>query len=223
MRFGERNRHAYPRSIRDDDDDDEIHRLFRMATTGVLLLQLLLLEKATNATTTPTTLNRGRGGKRAQIQHDASQSVAFAVLAFELKKKRVPRAARRERERKTERRKQEQKRKKERTLNKRGQKSSSAKRPRSRRLERVQSLTLLFLSFIKNRHKICNPKFDNLSVTPSVRFNVCVIYYTRRQVGIRRRCFLPLPRRSDRRSRSSRCCFSSASPRLHPPPGFLRR
>jgi hypothetical protein len=75
-----------------------------MATTGVLLLQLLLLEKATNATTTPTTLDRGRGGKRAQIQHDASQSVAFAVLAFELKK-RVPRAARREREREKDREK----------------------------------------------------------------------------------------------------------------------
>jgi len=74
-----------------------------MATTGVLLLQLLLLEKATNATTTPTTLDRGRGGKRAQIQHDASQSVAFAVLACELKKKRVPRAARRERERERQR------------------------------------------------------------------------------------------------------------------------
>ena len=77
-----------------------------MATTGVLLLQLLLLEKATNATTTPTTLDRGRGGKRAQIQHDASQSVAFAVLAFELKKKesRAPRDARereKDREKKT--------------------------------------------------------------------------------------------------------------------------
>ena len=75
-----------------------------MATTGVLLLQLLLLEKATNATTTTTTLDRGRGGKRAQIQHDASQSVAFAVLAkLVLKKKVTPRAATRERERERQR------------------------------------------------------------------------------------------------------------------------
>ena len=65
----------------------------------------------------------------------------------ERSEKSPARRATRERERKTERRKQEQKRKKERTLNKRGQKSSSAKRPRSRRLERVQSLTLLFLEF----------------------------------------------------------------------------
>ena len=154
MRFGARNRHAYPRSIR-DDDDDEIHRLLRMATTGVLPLQLLLLEKATNATTTTATLDRGRGGKRAQIQHDASQSVAFAVLAFELKKKRVPRAARREREKDREK-KTGTKAKERANAEQAWSKVVVGEKASFPTTKRVWS-TLLF----KNRHKICNTKFDN--------------------------------------------------------------